>query len=119
MSVRGGRLTLKVNGRAYPAAGEFKYGGGDDKRTALIGTNGVEGFTTEATVPFIEGEIFKGDAFFDDISKIENATVTLELADGKVFSLYEAWTVNEKGGEAGSKEGKIQVRFEGMKKMEV
>ncbi len=119
MSLLGGRITLKVNGKLYDCEGDFKYGGGDDKRTALMGTNGVVGYYTEATVPFIEGTIYKKNISMDDISSIKDATITMELANGKVFSLYQAWSVNDKGGEASTKEGKISVRFEGMRKMEV
>jgi hypothetical protein len=119
MSILGGHLTLKVNGKLYNCEGEFKYGGGEYKRNAVLGTNGVVGYSTEATTPYIEGNIFKKNISQKDITAIEDATVTLELADGTIFSLYNAWTVNDKGGEASSKDGKIAVRFEGMKKIEV
>ena len=119
MTILGGKISLKVDGKLYYCEGEFKYGGGDDKRNAIVGSNGVIGFSTEATVPFIEGVIFKKNISLTDISSIEDSTVTLELADGKVFVLYNAWTVNDKGVEASTKDGKISVRFEGMKKIEI
>lgn len=118
MSVLGGRIAIKSNGKSFEAAGEFKYGGGVDKRVAVMSTNKVVGYTTEPTVPFIEGEIYRLDNPIDDFSSIDNATITLELADGRSFVLYEAWTVNEKGLEIGTKDGKLQIRFEGKRRME-
>lgn len=113
----GGWITLKYNGRGLHCEGEFKYGGIGALRAAQKGTNNVVGYTEEPQVPFIEGNIFLKDVTLQEITKIKDATVTLELVNGNIFTLYNAWTVNDKGGEASSKDSKAAIKFEGMRGM--
>ncbi len=115
----GGYVTLKYNGRGLHCEGEFKYGGIGRLRTAQRGTNYVVGYTAEPQVPFIEGNIYLKDVTLDDIIKIKDATITLELENGKIFTLYNAWTVNDKGGEVSTKDSKTPIKFEGIRGMEV
>jgi len=109
-----GTVYFKVNSIQYPAKGNFKYNLGKPKREAVIGADGVHGFTEKEQVPFIEGEITDNSDFdLEKLVMIDNATVTLELANGKVIVLSEAWYANE--GDAETEEANIPVRFEGKK----
>lgn len=112
-NLRGGMLYGQINGRRYDVKGEFTYGLGTPKMTAIVGSDGVHGASTEARAPFIEG------AFTDErgldlktLFRTVDGTITLELQNGKVFSLFEAWYAGE--GQVKTKEGEVGVRFEGM-----
>jgi hypothetical protein len=114
----GGIIFLKVDGQLYQAKGNFTYNLGSPKREALIGADGVHGFKETIQVPYVEGAISDSDEL--DLSKlttIRDATVTLELANGKVFSLEQAWYAAD--GNVTTEEGEIQVRFEGITGREV
>lgn len=109
---RAGLLELKLNGHVEDAIGDFSYNPGRPKRTALVGADGVHGFTEEAQVPFIEGEIRDRKSLdLAALTELENATVVLRLANGKGFVLRDAYFAGE--GTARTKEANIPVRFEG------
>lgn len=115
---RSGILSIQVNGEVYDAAGDFTYNPGFNKREALIGPSGVQGYKEEPQVAFIEGEI--RDARNLDLKKlmtVKDATVTLDLANDKTFMLRDAWQANE--GNIGTGEANIEVRFEGMSGEEI
>ena len=62
--------------------------------------------------PFVEGEITdQRDLVLSDFVNLVNTTITLELANGKVFTLRNAWYAAD--GNVQTEEGNIQVRFEG------
>lgn len=108
-----GTITFRINGIAYPAKGNFTRNLGRPKRTAIVGSdNAVHGFKEEGQAPFIEGEITDIGAL--DLNLLvtgEGLTITLELANGKVFTLFSAWFAGD--GDVESEEGKIKVKFEG------
>lgn len=109
---RGGTIYLKVNGVMYEAKGEFTYAISGTKRTSIAGASSVHGYTEEITVPFIEGAITDSkDIKVGDLTALDGATVTLELANGKTIVLSDAWYAGEAN--VKTKEGEIPVRFEG------
>lgn len=111
----GGLFYLKMNGKMIITTdGEFTFNPGKPKRQAeKDGAMGVAGFSAEAQVPYAEGEIYDTrDLDTESILDAENATVTLELYNGKTFILTGAAYCGE--GEITSK-GRMKVRFEGMK----
>jgi len=117
---RGGICYLKVDGQVKDAKGVFTYNLGLPKNTAIVGTNGkVQGFKEEGQVPYIEGIIT--DASDLDVSKdilgLKDATITLELNNGKTIVLNEATFAGE--GEIETGEGEIKVRFEGKDASEI
>lgn len=114
----GGRVFIKVDGVMHQAKGDFDYGIGEPKREAVVGSDRVHGFKTTEQVPYIEGKITdSSDLSLAALQSVENATVTLELANGKVIVLHEAWYAGEGKGNSG--EGEIDFRFEGMRGEEV
>jgi hypothetical protein len=115
---RSGTLFVKVDGQQYDAKGNWTYNKGSAKRDAIIGPDRVHGYKELPQVPYIEGEITDaGTLDLDDFTNIVDATVTLELANGKVFTLEDAWYAGE--GNVQTEEANIQVRFEGMSAEEV
>lgn len=106
-----GILTVRENGIAHSAKGGFNYNLGVAKREAIVGSDTVHGFKEMPQVAFVEGEIT--DHVGVDLKKLltgEGLTITLELANGKVIVLTEAWYAGE--GTVGTEEANIAVRYE-------
>jgi len=115
---RGGIMYLKVNGGIMDAKGEFTYNLGKPKREAIIGADTVHGYKETPQTPFIEGEITdRADLDLAALCDTVDATITLELANGKVITLRDAWYAGE--GTGNTEEGNIAVRFEGLSADEV
>lgn len=107
----GGLIQVSANGVLYDAKGNFSYNLGRPKRTAVVGSNGVHGFTEEAQPAFIEGEITdRATLDLAALANLEDATITLTLANTKVVMLREAWFAGE--GTGNSEQGNIPVRWE-------
>lgn len=117
-NLRAGTVYLKVDGDQYRVKGSFTYNIGRPKREAIVGHDGVHGYKELPQAPHIEGEITDGSDV--DLAKVfatVDATVTLELANGKVILLRNAWFAGE--GQVGTEDGNIAVRFEGLSGEEV
>lgn len=114
----GGVISLKINGEMYFAKGDFTYNIGKPKKEGVVGSDRVHGYKETPQIPFIEGEITdRAEMSLEDLLNTDDATITLELANGKVIVLREAWYANEGTGNTG--EGNIPVRFEGKSAEEV
>ncbi len=115
---RAGILYLKVNGNQYDAKGNFSYNMGAPKREAIVGADAIHGFKETPQVPFIEGELTdRSDFDLSALLNLENATATLELANGKVFVLRDAWYAGE--GTVQTEESNINFRLEGIQAEEI
>lgn len=115
---RGGIMYLKVDGEIYDAKGAFTYNLGKPKNEAILGADGVHGYKSTPQVPFIEGEITdRAGLDLASLCETDEATITLELANGKVITLRDAWYAGE--GTGNTEEGNIGVRFEGLSADEV
>lgn len=115
---RAGILFIKVDGAIFDAKGNFTYNLGKPKREAIVGADAVHGFKEMPQVAFVEGE-FTDSSELDVVKllAISGATVTLELANGKVCVFREAWFAGE--GNVQTEEGNIAVRFEAKSAEEV
>lgn len=114
----GGILFLKVNGNQYQAKGAFTYNLGVPKKEMIVGSDGVHGYKEMPQVAYIEGAITDSpDISITELRDLRDATVTLELANGKVISIESA--IEASDGEVTSEEGEAQVRFEGLKGTEI
>lgn len=114
----GGTIALKVNGDIYFAKGNFTYNIGKPKREGVVGADVVHGYKETPQIPFVEGEITdRNEMSLEDLVTLDDATITLELANGKVITLSEAWYAGE--GTGNTEEGNIACRFEGMSAEEV
>lgn len=111
---------LKVDGEQVPLKGSFAYGLGAPSREGLLGPDGIHGFKEMPTVPFIEGQITNTYAIdLVALSAVTDATLTLELANGKVVALRNSWITNPDGLKGDTEEGAVDVRFEGLSAEEV
>lgn len=109
----GGIIFVKANGTQYRAKGSWTYNLGKLKREGIAGADGVHGYKAMPQVPFIEGTITDdSEISLETLLDLDDATITLELANGKVISLSQAWFAGE--GNVTTEEGEIEARFEGM-----
>lgn len=118
MSRKAGIIFFKIDGTQYLAKGGFSYNLGHPKREGIAGADTVHGYKESVQVPFIEGEITDSpDLDLAAFVKLDGVSVTLELGNGKVILLRDAWYAGE--GTGNSDEANIAVRFEGMSAEEV
>ena len=110
----GGIIFVKVNGELYNAKGDFSYNLGALRREPVVGMDSVHGFKESPQIPFIEGTFTDSDELdLETLLNVRDATVTLNLANGKTVVLSEAWFASE--GAVSTGEGEIEVRFEGIR----
>ncbi len=103
-----GILFLKIDGELYQVKGGFTYNLGVPTREFIPGS---EGFKETEQAAFIEGEITDHPEL--DLKRLvsfDGVTATLELANGKVFLLRNAWYAGD--GNVSSEEANITVKFE-------
>jgi hypothetical protein len=115
---RAGVIQLNVNSEMQDCAGEFSYSLGGAMREGLVGPDRVQGFKETPSIPYIEGPI--RDRRTLDVAAMQamtDGTITLELANGKVIVLRNAWYAGELVGN--TDEGTIQARWEGLSAEEV
>ncbi len=115
---RSGTIEVQMNGEVLEAKGGWTYNPGLFKREAIVGSRAISGFKETKLVPFIEGEITDRGAL--DLAKLygaDDVTVTLTLANGKVFVLRNAWWAGD--GDVGTEDANIACRFEGLSGEEV
>lgn len=109
---RGGIIFFKVNGEQLSAKGAFSYSLVTAKKESIVGADGIHGYKETPVPPYIEGEITDSiDLDAKSLVNTKDATITLELANGKVIVLRSGFYAGD--GVASTDEGNIQVRFEG------
>lgn len=114
----GGILFFKLDGQLFQAKGEYTYDIGVPKREAVVGADAVHGFKEEPKVPFIEGAITDNDELdLQALLEFRDGTATLELANGKVIVIREAFYAGD--GTVTTSEGEVTVRIEGIRGEEV
>lgn len=107
-----GTIALQVNGEVQNAKGEFEYGFGAPKRTAIVGSDRIHGYKEDPQVAFIEGKITdRQDLDVDALVRGKDLTVNLRLGNGKMAVLRDAFFAGD--GNVNTGEGEIGVRWEG------
>lgn len=114
----GGILFFKLDGELFQAKGEFTYDIGVAKRDAVVGQDGVHGFKEMPKMPYVEGSLTDNDELdVEALFNFRDGTCTLELANGKVIVLREAFYAGD--GTVTSSEGEITLRIEGIRGEEI
>src|SRR5687768_14349743 len=92
----GGKLHLKVAGITYLARGGFNYNVGGPVREEVNGADGPHGYTETETPGWIEGELSDdGSVEVATLRRMTGASVTLELANGKMVSGTEMFAAGD------------------------
>lgn len=109
---RGGLISFQTNGEIQDAKGSFTYNLGRPVREGIVGSDRMHGFKETPQPGFIEGALTDRAALdLNALVTLKDATITLELANGKVIALRNAYYASE--GSGTTEEGEIAVRFEG------
>jgi hypothetical protein len=110
-----GTLFFSVDGVRYSAIGEFAYRPSGVQRETLKGQDGVHGFKALPSQGRIEGKIRdKADVSVAALNALEDATVVLELANGKTVIGRNMWQVGEDGApKVSTDEAEIDFALEG------
>lgn len=108
---------VKYDGKQLPLRGNFTVSISAFERQGIAGLDRPHGFSENPRIPFIEGDIsLTEDVSVEDLENVTNATITAELANGKTYTLFEAWT--KAAFELNAHDGMTRVRFEGMRGVE-
>jgi len=109
----GGVAYLKVDGTQYALKGNLTVSLDAFERTGVAGMDGVHGYTEQPRVPSIEADLTDiGGLSMQQLRAVCNATVTVELRNGKTYILRNAWTST--AAELNGVEGSATVKWEGM-----
>lgn len=104
---------VKWNGRQIAARGKWKSNILPTKREGIAGQDGVHGYKEMPRVPTIAGDVtYLEGVSVEELHEIADATITLELANGAVHVLRNAWFADES--EVDTEEGSFPVKFEGI-----
>ena len=107
----GGIINIKADGDLLEAKGNWTYDLGAPQREAVAGAGRVHGFKETPKPAFVEGAITDRQGLdVKRLQNIEDATVVLELANGKTIVLRDAWYAGD--GQGSTEEGELNVRFE-------
>jgi len=113
-----GTAYVKVDGTQYTLAGRLTVSTTSLEREGRAGLSGVVGYVERPRVPFVEGDFHTtSDLSVEELEDITDATVKVELANGKIYILREAWTTA--AFELDGSEGTVSVRFEGLEGKEL
>jgi hypothetical protein len=108
----GGIAYVKLNGITYPLRGNAKHKPGKKSREAVIGQDSLHGFKEKPEAPQIEMDITdRGNMSVALINDMEDASITMEYNNGKVFVLNGASQMNHI--EVDDSEGQFTVLFVG------
>lgn len=109
----GGVINFTCDGVPYFIRGNMKVTLGGVKREAVVGQDGVHGYTEMPISPSIEGEFTTRPGLsIARMQDITNSTITAQLANGSTYVLTQAWT--EAAYEIETAEGKFNAKFCGM-----
>lgn len=103
---------LKVDGQQYPLRGNFTVSPTSVERAGIAGQDYVHGYSELPRVPFIEGDVtLVPELSMEAVEAVVSATVTAELANGRVYVLREAWC--KAAFDLNTHDGLSRIRFEG------
>src|SRR4051794_27000415 len=85
---------LSVDGRNYMLAGDLEWSPSRVTRETLIGMDAVHGYSEKPYAGFIKATLRDAAGLtIADFNAMTNVTVTIELANGKVVTGRNMWTV--------------------------
>jgi hypothetical protein len=109
----GGVAFLKVDGYQYMLRGDLAVSFDAFERKGIAGQDGVHGYTETPRVPYLSAKITDtGGLSLQALARVTDATVTVELANGKIYLLRNAWAAEAR--ELNTQDGSLEVRFEGL-----
>lgn len=108
-----GTAYITTDGAQLALRGNLNVSLSKVERTGIAGLDRTHGYEEKPRVQFIEADItLVPELSIEDLEAITDATVVAQLANGRSYSLFEAWT--KAAFELNAEQGMVRVRFEGM-----
>lgn len=112
MGAIAGTAYIKINGEQKTLAGSWKVSPTKIIKTGVTGLSGIAGHTETHRVPYMDGSfIDAGSLSIAELEALDNATITLELTNGKTYLGRGMYLAGEP--EHDLSNGEVSVRFEG------
>ena len=109
-----GTMYVKVDGEQLEISGGFECPGMDVKREAVMSLTGVAGYKETPIKPYVKmTAIFVPDFPLETLQTNTEMTITVELANGRVYTLSGAFVENE--APTKGDDGTIDLEFAGTK----
>ena len=103
---------INADGSNYMLAGDLVYSVSSVSRKTMTGQDRVHGYAEKPHAGYIAGTLRDSAGTpASTFNAMTNVTVVLQLANGKVVTGRNMWTVDAQ--EVDTQEGKIAVRWEG------
>ena len=103
---------VTIDGRAHSIVGQGTYRPSTSKRETLKGQDGVHGYSEMPEAGMIKWQgRDSGSISIKDLNEVSNATVVLELANGKTVVGRNMWRVGEPV-EVNTEDATFEVAFE-------
>lgn len=100
------------DGKQMPLGGSMTVSPNTVTREGVSGLSGPQGYTERPRTPFIEGDfVLTADLSLKEIQDFRDGVITVELANGKRYTLEGAFFAGDV--EADASEGTVPLRFEG------
>jgi hypothetical protein len=108
-----GTVFMTVDGIQYTLGGKMNVSPSLVEREGKVGLSGPAGYKESPRIPFVDCDLHTTDDLsISDLEDITNATVKVELANGRIYVFMEAWSTA--AFEVDGAEGVVSVRFEAM-----
>lgn len=108
---------VTVDGQSYMLSGDLAYVVSKVSRETLIGQDSVHGYSEKPHPGSISGTFRDaGNLTVADFNAMTNVTVVAELANGKIITGRNMWTVEAQ--EVKTAEGNFEVKWEGFSVVE-
>jgi tail tube protein len=102
---------LAVDGQVFPLKADLTISTDTMKREAIMGQDGFHGYSEVPVVSTVKCKISdRGDIGLTRLAAIVNATLTMELASGKVFIARNCFTM-EGPRELNTQTGEVELTF--------
>ena len=109
-----GQLMFAVDGVRYLARGNFEYSLGGWKKSPVVGSDGMHGYSEEPIPSYIQGDITDTqETSMAAVHNIDGKTALLKLANGKSILLRDTYDASDQM--VNAQEGRSQVRLESSK----
>ncbi len=112
-----GIVSLSIDGETFLVAGDAKYQPSGFKRETLTGQDRVHGFSEMPRAGKISMTLRdRGTLSVTKVASMRDSTVVLGLANGKTIVGRNMWNVGDQ--EVDTKEGTVDIEFEGVSVVE-
>ncbi|XZG71728.1 phage tail tube protein [Chitinibacteraceae bacterium HSL-7] len=105
---------IKINGHQVSLKGGLEAPISAFKREPVMDTAGVAGYKETPVTPFVKATGIVGADFpLDTLRDATDLSVQAEFANGKIYTLGDAWLANEAS--VKGDEGEVELEFNGLR----